>query len=245
MSRRILVCGASAGIGRAIAISFAEQGDIVYGLARREDRLSALTSYGIIPIVADLDEREEALSQIGAHLPFHVVINNTGGPASGSLIEASYVDLEKGFARHVLASHMILQTVLPGMKEEGFGRFINIISTSVYEPIPNLGVSNTIRAAMAGWAKSISKELPPGITINNILPGYTDTERLTSLKQALAIKKGVPPEDVHELWMAKVPEGRLASAQEIADAVLFLASDKASYIRGVSLAVDGGRLQSI
>lgn len=245
MSRRILVCGASAGIGRAIAISFAEQGDIVYGLARREDRLSALTSYGIIPIVADLDEREEALSQIGAHFPFHVVINNTGGPASGSLIEASYVDLEKGFARHVLASHMILQTVLPGMKEEGFGRFVNIISTSVYEPIPNLGVSNTIRAAMAGWAKSISKELPPGITINNILPGYTDTERLTSLKQALAIKKGVPSEDVHEQWMAKVPEGRLASAQEIADAVLFLASDKASYIRGVSLAVDGGRLQSI
>ena len=245
MSRRILVCGASAGIGRAIAIKFAEQGDIVYGLARREDRLSTLTPYGIIPIVADLDEREEALSQICAHLPFHVVINNTGGPASGALVEASYADLEKGFARHVLASHMIMQTVLPGMKDEGFGRFINIISTSVYEPIPNLGVSNTIRAAMAGWAKSMSKELPPGITVNNILPGYTDTERLASLKQALAIKKGVPPEDVHEQWMAKVPEGRLAAAQEIADAVLFLASDKASYIRGVSLAVDGGRLQSI
>ena len=245
MSRRVLVCGASAGIGRAIAIAFAQQGDTVFGLARREEKLRELVSFGITPVVADLDNREEVISKIAIHLPFQIVINNTGGPASGALTEASCSELEIGFGRHVLASHRILQTVLPDMKENKFGRFINIVSTSVYEPIPNLGVSNTIRAAMAGWAKSISKELPPGITINNILPGYTDTERLASLKKSIAVSKNISEKEVHEQWLGKVPEARFASPQEIAEAVLFLACDKGSYIRGVSLAVDGGRLQSI
>ena len=131
------------------------------------------------------------------------------------------------------------------MIESKYGRIINIISTSVYEPIPNLGVSNTIRAAMAGWSKSVSKELPPGITINNILPGFTDTQRLSSLKASMALKKNISEEEIHEQWLSRVPESRLASAEEIAESVFFLSSDKASYIRGVSLAVDGGRLQSI
>ena len=146
MSRRVLVCGASAGIGRAIALGFAQQGDTVFGLARREERLNELVPKGVFPIVADLDDREEALSRVRMHLPFHVVINNTGGPASGSLIEASCVELENGFARHVLVSHMILQAVLPGMMKEDFGRFINIISTSVYSAARRITASTTSRS---------------------------------------------------------------------------------------------------
>ena len=245
MSRRVLVCGASAGIGRAIALAFAEQGDVVFGLARREDKLEELRALGITPIVADFDFREAAIQRVVEQLPFSIVIHNTGGPASGSLLNASCSDLEHGFARHVLSAHSLLRATLPFMSENGFGRFINILSTSVYEPIPNLGVSNTVRAAMGGWAKSISKELPRGVTMNNILPGFTDTERLKSLKFSSAQRKSISQEEVHKDWMSQVPEGRLAHPDEIAHAVLFLASSQASYIRGVSLAVDGGRLRSI
>ena len=244
-SIRVLVCGASSGIGRAIAMQFAQKGYTVFALARRKERLFELQEYGITPIVANLDDRDAALELVQEIRPLHILINNSGGPPSGKLLDATSTELQEGFSRHVLASHMFVQTLLPDMRERGMGRIINIVSTSVYEPIPNLGVSNTIRAAMAGWAKSLSQELPPGITINNILPGYTDTERLAQLKVSQAKGKNLSAEQVHEQWLQQVPEGRFATPDEIAHAVLFLASDEGGYIRGISLAVDGGRLRSI
>ncbi|MEC9071843.1 MAG: SDR family oxidoreductase, partial [Myxococcota bacterium] len=133
----------------------------------------------------------------------------------------------------------------PGMTEAGYGRIINVISTSVREPIPNLGVSNTIRGSVASWAKTVSGELPPGVTINNVLPGFTDTDRLGSLAKGRAERSGSTAEGVYELWRSQIPEGRLGRPDELASVIAFLASPAASYIRGVSLPVDGGRLRSI
>ena len=138
-----------------------------------------------------------------------------------------------------------MQIVLPAMQAAGYGRIINVLSTSVREPIPNLGVSNTVRGAMASWAKSISKELGPGITINNILPGFTDTERLQSLKTAVAGRMGISEAAVHEQWLGRIPEGRIGQPEELAGVISFLASPAGAYVRGQSLAVDGGRLNSI
>jgi len=174
-----------------------------------------------------------------------ILINNAGGPPGGPLLEASPEDFLVAFGRHVLASHTLAQFLVPGMIEQGYGRIINIISTSVREPIPNLGLSNTIRGAMASWSKSLSRELPAGITINNVLPGFTDTERLGGLREAVAQRTGSSTDDVLKGWIAQVPEGRLAEASEPAAAIAFLASPAAAYIRGVSLPVDGGRLRSI
>ena len=195
-----------------------------------------------------MDQREEAISLVAQQLqdgPIHILINNSGGPKGGPLLNAEVSEFELAFNRHVLCAHRFAQLLVPQMQTQGYGRIVNIISTSVYEPIPNLGVSNTIRGAMASWAKSLSRELPPGITINNVLPGFTDTERLSSLKAGRAIAAGITTDDVHRAWLAQVPEGRLAKPQETAEAVAWLVSPKSAYIRGVSLAVDGGRLRSI
>jgi 3-oxoacyl-[acyl-carrier protein] reductase len=145
----------------------------------------------------------------------------------------------------VLGAHLLLGLVKPGMEEAGYGRIVNVLSTSVREPIPNLGVSNTIRAAMAGWAKTLSDELGPGITINNVLPGYTATDRLKSLGESVADRTGRTYEDVKKGWLAAIPEGRLADPAETAELIAFLASPDAGYIRGQSIAVDGGRMRSI
>jgi 3-oxoacyl-[acyl-carrier protein] reductase len=131
------------------------------------------------------------------------------------------------------------------MKAAGYGRILNVISTSVREPIPNLGVSNTVRGAMASWSKTLAGELPPGITINNLLPGLTDTERLDALRSAIAQKRGSSEEAVQDEWMAGVPERRLARPEELAGAAVFLASEAGAYVRGVNLPIDGGRLHAI
>ena len=177
--------------------------------------------------------------------PFQILIHNTGGPKGGPLHQAPAEALRAAFHRHVLAAHQLTQVALPHMRAAGFGRIVNVLSTSVREPIPNLGVSNTIRAAMAGWAKTLSRELPPGVTINNVLPGFTDTERLDSLRSGKATTTSTSEEQVQAAWMAQVPEGRLIRAEETAAAVAFLCSDLGGAVRGVSLPVDGGRLRSI
>ena len=242
--RHALVCGASSGIGRETAKALVAQGVKVTALARRKDRLAALaaeTGCGIL--VADLDDHGPLLEAVKGLEPFQILINNTGGPKGGKLTDAAAEELRAAFHRHVLAAHQLTQVGLPHMRAAGFGRIVNVLSTSVREPIPNLGVSNTIRAAMAGWAKTLSRELDPGITINNVLPGFTDTERLGQLKSGRAAREGVDPDKVHAAWLAQVPEGRLARAEETAAAIAFLCSDAAASIRGVSLPVDGGRLR--
>jgi 3-oxoacyl-[acyl-carrier protein] reductase len=248
-----LVCGASSGIGRAAALTLARRGATVTALARTEDKLRSLADEAapgnVRPLVADMDDIGALRETVAAHLsttgPVHVLVNNSGGPPPGPLLDATTDDLTAAFGRHVLAAHVIVGLTLPGMREAGYGRIVNVISISVREPIPNLGVSNTIRAAMAGWAKSLSRELPPGITINNVLPGYTATDRLRQLGEAVGAKSNRTYEQVEQAWIATVPEGRLADPEETAGVIAFLASPEAAYVRGQSLAVDGGRLGCI
>ena len=252
--KRALICGASAGIGRATALQLAEQGAHCILLARRAERLESLkeeivSNGGTAEVlVGDLDQRDATVAAVEAKLlegPIHILINNAGGPKGGPILNAAEEEFTVAFGRHVLASHRLTQALLSGMKDAGYGRIINIISTSVYEPIPNLGVSNTIRGAMASWAKTVSKELPPGITINNVLPGFTDTERLSQLKKGRATSNNISEDTVHAQWLSQVPEGRLAQPEETAGAIGFLVSPAAAYIRGLSLPVDGGRLKGI
>ena len=253
---RALICGASSGIGRSIAIALAAQGADCVLLARRQEQLEQVAKEiqtkhperNIDIIVADLDDPASYLEPIRAlseQKNIDILINNAGGPKGGAILQASITEFTQAFMRHVGAAHSITQLLLPSMQSTNYGRIVNIISTSVYEPIPNLGVSNTIRGAMASWAKTVSNELPPNITINNILPGYTDTERLGQLKAGRASSMGVSEDTIHNAWLSQIPEGRLAQPEETAMAVGFLVSPAASYIRGISLAVDGGRLRSI
>lgn len=247
--RRALVCGASGGIGAATARALASAGADVLLLARSADKLAALAAeIGGTAVVADLQDRAGLRSVVEQHLaagPIHVLVNNTGGPKGGRLLDTPAEAFLAPFERHVLASHQLARQLVPGMSAAGYGRILNVISTSVYEPIPNLGVSNTIRAAVAGWAKTLSRELPSGVTINNVLPGFTDTPRLASLGAARAAREGTDPDAVKAAWLAQVPEGRLARPEETAAMLAFLASPAGAYVRGQSIAVDGGRLRGI
>ena len=239
--KRALVCGGTSGIGKAAAASLEDNGAEVIILSR-----SASGKNSISCNLEDLVSLKKLVSkEIETNGPFHILINNSGGPPSGPLIEAQPHDFEKAFLRHVLASQTLVQLLLEGMKSSNYGRIINIISTSVKEPIPGLGVSNTIRGAMASWSKTLSKELPPEITINNVLPGFTNTERLTELKKTLSEQKGISQEDVENAWLSTVPEGRLAEPSELGHVVAFLSSPAASFVRGTSIPVDGGRTGSI
>ena len=254
--RHALVCGASKGIGRATAIALAQHGAEVTVLARSADALATLVTEleaagapKARALSVDLDDRGALASAIDGllteHGPVHVLINNAGGPPGGPLLQAAPEEFLTAFGRHVLAPHVLVQKLLPGMREAGYGRVINVVSTSVREPIPGLGVSNTTRGAVASWAKTLSRELPPGVTINCVLPGFTDTGRLGELATAKATKAGTTADAVRETWLTKVPEGRLARPEETAAAILFLASPAGSFVRGVCLPVDGGRLGSI
>jgi len=247
---RALVCGASEGIGRATAIALSQRGFSVSLLARNRSRLEVLAS--TLPdaevVVADLDARE-ALAEILATAckkgPYAALVNNTGGPKGGPLLATTEATWMDAFGRTVLASQVLVNAVLPGMKALGHGRIVNVLSTSVREPIATLGVGNTVRAAMAGWSKTLASELPPGITINNVLPGYTRTDRLDELAEANAQRTGRDKATVLKEWAQMTPEGRIAEPEEIANVIAFLCSAEASFMRGQSIAVDGGRLRSI
>jgi 3-oxoacyl-[acyl-carrier protein] reductase len=256
VSRHALVCGASAGIGRATALAIASLGATVTVLARRRELLESLLPELLDAgatdarlLVADLDDRDRLTPAIETllrtHGPVHVLVNNSGGPPGGRLLEARDAEFEAAIGRILLASHRLVQLVLPGMQSAGFGRIVNILSLSVREPIPHLGVGNTVRGAMAAWSKTLAMELPPGITINNVLPGYTATERLWSLADSTAAREGTTRATVEAAWVRDVPEGRLGEPREIAAAVAFLVSPAAAYVRGQNLVVDGGRIRSI
>jgi 3-oxoacyl-[acyl-carrier protein] reductase len=254
--RHALVTGASQGIGRAAALALAGKGCTVTVLARSAMKLTHLAEELRMAgapeahvLAADLEDRGSlkliVASHLKAHGPLHILVNNAGGPPSGPILEAEEADFVRAFGRLLMAPHLLVKLLLPGMKEAGYGRIINVISTSVREPLPNLGVSNTIRGATASWAKTLAKELPPGITINNVLPGATATERLEAIELALAEKSGRSVESVKADMVRAIPEGRVADPSETAALIAFLAGPEAAYVRGQSIAVDGGRLNAI
>jgi 3-oxoacyl-[acyl-carrier protein] reductase len=176
----------------------------------------------------------------------HILVNNTGGPSGGPIADAKTDDFEKTFRQHLICNHILAQAFLPGMKESGYGRIINIISTSVKQPLKGLGVSNTIRAAVANWSKTLATEIAAtGVTVNNVLPGATATKRLSTLIEAKSLKTGKAAIDLEKEMLDEIPMGRFAHPSEIAAAVAFLASPAASYITGINIPVDGGRTGSL
>lgn len=249
--RTALVTGASAGIGAASARCLASLGARVIAVARTEAKLKQVTeglenaTYWALDVNDHkaLGERLDAEIHAGT---IDIVVNNSAGPKGGPILSARLEEFSAAFQQHLLTNQFIAQRLVPKMKEKGFGRIINIISTSVYAPIPNLGVSNTIRAAVASWAKTLANELGPfGITVNSVLPGYTSTERLEQLIKATAERLGKTEDEVVNDWKNATPARRFAKPEEVAAAVGFLASPAASYINGVALPVDGGRLPMI
>ncbi len=248
-----LVCGSSQGIGKAIAIQLAKQGANVVLFARNQAKLLKVKAeldtkrqqkHDII--IADFSAPIQVTTALKQYLflekSIEILINNTGGPAPGAILKASGIEFINAFNQHLISNQEMMKLVLPGMKEAGFGRIINVISTSVKQPLVGLGVSNTVRAAVANWAKTLAGELGQfNITVNNVLPGATNTERLAAIIKNKANKKGISIKEMEQQEKAAIPMQRFGEAQEFANAVGFLVSPAASYITGINLPVDGGR----
>ncbi len=255
-NRHAIVCGSTQGIGRACAEALAQLGCAVTLLARNEQALHEVV--GMLPtpegqnhavLVADFQQPDAVQAAVSAHVeerPTHILINNTGGPPGGPASEAGLDEYRRAFEAHVICNQILAQAVIPAMRDASYGRIINIISTSVKAPIPNLGVSNTIRGAVANWAKTLATELGPhGITVNNVLPGFTTTARLESIIGKRAAAGNVDPDVIADRMRNSVPARRFGEAAEVAAAVAFLASPAAAYISGINLPVDGGRTPTL
>lgn len=251
-----LVCGSTQGIGLASAIELAALGANCILMARNEHALQEAVNkldnsqhqqhqY----LVADFDKPDEVSAVIAAFMKkneVQILINNTGGPQGGPITNATEDEFINAFNRHLICNHILTKAVIESMKKAGYGRIINIISTSVKIPVPNLGVSNTIRGAVASWAKTMANELGQfNITVNNVLPGYTNTQRLQSIIESIAAKRNTSSYSIAEEMQAEIPVKRFGEAAEIAAVVAFLASPAASFINGTSIPVDGGRTGSI
>jgi len=255
--KNALVCGSSQGIGKASAIELATLGVHVVLMARNEEVLKKVVQE--LPknendhdyIVADFSKPKQLKGLLenyikDKNIDFNILVNNTGGPAGGQIIDAEVEAFENTFSQHLIVNHIITQTLVAGMKRSGYGRIINIISTSVKQPLNGLGVSNTIRGAVASWSKTMANELGAyGITVNNVLPGATATIRLKSIIENKANQSGKTEEEISKMMMSQVPLQRFAEAKEIAYAVGFLASPSAAYINGINIPVDGGRTQCL
>lgn len=256
-NKTALVGGSTKGIGFAVAKELANLGANVVLLARNEEGLKSclqlLPNNGsqkhnyVVADFGDLAALEIAIRKFKEKkIGIDILINNTGGPPGGPIVNAQLEEFKSAFNNHLLCNHFLLQSFVEGMKENGFGRVINIISTSVKIPLAGLGVSNTIRAAVANWSKTMANELASfGITVNNVLPGATNTGRLQSIIKSKAEKAGLKNHLVEEEMSNEIPMKRFADPSEIANAVAFLASPAASYITGINVPVDGGRTGSL
>lgn len=252
-NKRALVCGSTQGIGKAVALELALLGANVTLVARNEDSLKKVKaelntdkgqqhSY----IAVDFSNAEEVKKSVELYIErqgtINILVNNTGGPPAGAINSAATSEFITAFNQHLICNHILAQACLDGMKKSGYGRIINIISTSVKLPLKGLGVSNTIRAAVANWAKTLSLEVAQfGITVNNVLPGATNTVRLTGIIENKSNKTGIAQEEIRKEMLHEIPAARFGEAYEIANAVAFLASPAASYINGINVPVDGGR----
>lgn len=248
--KRALVCGSTQGIGKAIAMELAALGASVTLFARNENALREVLAE--LPkgadhhyLVGDFSDSKNVKAKAEAYIlenPIDILVNNTGGPPAGPIADADTSAFIAAYQSHLLSNHVLAQLVLPHMKNKNWGRIINVVSTSVRQPLKGLGVSNTTRAAVAGWAKTLSFEVAKfGITVNNVLPGATKTVRLENIIQGKASKTNAEIEEVENEMLAEIPAGRFGTAEEIAAMAAFLASPSAAYINGQSIAVDGGR----
>lgn len=254
-NKNALVCGSTQGIGKATAIALAQEGVNVTLVARNREKLKETLaelpqhrnhSYIVADFLNPRDLQEQVIKFIEKQHGFHIVVNNTGGPASGEIVNASLEAFENAFTMHLKCNHLLAQATVPFMKKEGFGRIVNVISTSVKEPIPRLGVSNTIRGAVGNWSKTLSMEVAEfGITVNNVLPGFTETERLSEIIKIKAKLEDTSIEEMTEIMKNYTPAKRFAQPEETANAIVFLASEAASYINGINVPVDGGRTKSL
>ena len=258
INQTAIVCGASKGIGAAAAIELSKSGASTILLARNKndlnqviDQLDTTQNQKHDYMIADFQDPTNLGKDIKSLLKkksrtVEILINNTGGPKPGPAMDASPRDFINAFNQHLICNHVLVNSIVSTMKQNNYGRIINVISTSVKQPIKGLGVSNTIRGAVASWAKTLSFELGEfGITVNNILPGFTDTERLHEIFAKKSESTGVDIESVIMEAQAQIPLKRFANPSETAKAICFLASSDAGYINGINLPVDGGRLSTL
>lgn len=251
--KRAIVCGSTQGIGKAAALELASLGASVTLVARNEDALQRVKSelrtaagQQHAAIAVDFIDHKVLKERVTRYVdqsgPVHILVNNTGGPKGGQIVDAELQEFVNTFSMHLLCNHILAQAVIPGMKAAKYGRIVNIISTSVKQPIAGLGVSNTVRGAVASWSKTLAGEVASfGITVNNILPGMTKTGRGDYVIRAKAERTGKTIDEITREMIAEIPAGRHAEPYEIANVIAFLCSPAASYVNGVSLQVDGGR----
>lgn len=256
-NRNALICGSTQGIGLATAELMASRGANVTLVARNEEKLKEVRDQLPAPIgqshnylVADFTEPDKLKEILDKYLSegnkVDILVNNTGGPKGGPIIDAEISEFIDAFQQHLICNHILVQAVYPGMKERGWGRVVNVISTSVKQPLDGLGVSNTVRGAVANWSKTLANELGRfNITVNNVLPGATNTIRLQSIAEAKSSKTNEDVDAILDAMAQQSPMKRIAEPKEIAEAIAFLASDRASYINGINVPVDGGRTKSL